>query len=268
MKSTASNRAAILLACLCCAVVFMALRERPSAESAPQAAPAAPISAQTAHQMLDRLAGAWDIVGEAASPSGQVEKRLQGRAVWQWALGGVFMFGDTVLNNGTAAIQEVDTIGFNAGGQFFQRNLLTDQDPCMIWQRGSSNADGSQLTFQSVKAIPTQTDEQRTITTMVDFSQPDQIGWTMLYSQNGAAVGTVRLLLTRASPDQLVGGGAGLGGMPAAMPSGQGSGGDPSALQSQLNQMVASKQQMQKQIESYKAQVAAAQASFQKLNQP
>jgi hypothetical protein len=32
--------------------------------------------------------------------------------------------------------------------------------------------------------------------------------------------------------------------------------------------MVASKQQMQKQIESYKAQVAAAQASFQKLNQP
>ena len=43
---------------------------------------------------------------------------------------------------------------------------------------------------------------------------------------------------------------------------------DPAALQAQLNQMVAAKQQMQKQIDGYKAQVTAAQASFQQLNQP
>jgi hypothetical protein len=240
------------------------------------------ISVETAHQLLARLVGAWNISGEAASPTGQVEKRLQGRAVWQWALGGVFLFGDTVLNNGAAAIQEVDTIGFNSGGQFFQRTLLTDQDQSMIWQRGSFNSTGSQLTFQSLNASPTQTDAPRSITSLIDFSQPDQIGWTMLYSESGTAVGTVRLLLTRAPADQLVGGGAAMGGMGAqgSMGSinGQGAGGmptgaqqspsDPAALQAQLNQMVAAKQQMQKQIDGYKAQVTASQASFQQLNQP
>ena len=101
----------------------------------------------------------------------------------------------------------------------------------------------------------------------------------MLYSESGTAVGTVRLLLTRAPADQLVGGGAamgaqgsmgsingqGAGGMPAGA---QQSPSDPAALQAQLNQMVAAKQQMQKQIEGYKAQVTASQASFQQLNQP
>jgi hypothetical protein len=235
-----------------------------SAQTAPPA-PTTQISVETAHQLLARLVGAWNISGEAASPTGQVEKRLQGRAVWQWALGGVFLFGDTVLNNGAAAIQEVDTIGFNSGGQFFQRTLLTDQDQSMIWQRGSFNSTGSQLTFQSLNASPTQTDAPRSITSLIDFSQPDQIGWTMLYSESGTAVGTVRLLLTRAPADQLVGGGAAMGGMPAGA---QQSPSDPAALQAQLNQMVAAKQQMQKQIDGYKAQVTASQASFQQLNQP
>jgi len=231
---------------------------------------------------LARLVGAWNISGETVSPSGQTEKRLQGRAVWQWALGGVFLFGDTVLNNGAAAIQEVDTIGFNSGGQFFQRTLLTDQDQSMIWQSGSFNSSASKLTFQSLNASPTQTDAPRSITSLIDFSQTDQIGWTMLYSESGNTVGTVRLVLTRAPADQLVGGGAmggmnGAGGMGGGMnaPGSSGMGGgaqqspaDPAALQAQLNQMVAAKQQMQKQIDGYKAQVTAAQASFQQLNQP
>jgi hypothetical protein len=197
--------------------------------------------------------------------------------VWQWALGGVFLFGDTVLNNGAAAIQEVDTIGFNSGGQFFQRTLLTDQDQSMIWQSGSFNSSASKLTFQSLNASPTQTDAPRSITSLIDFSQTDQIGWTMLYSESGNTVGTVRLVLTRAPADQLVGGSVGMGGMSGGMnPQGSGTMGssaqqspsDPAALQSQLNQMVAAKQQMQKQIDGYKAQVTAAQASFQQLNQP
>ncbi len=221
-----------------------------------------PLSVAAAHQLLTRLVGAWNISGEAVSPTGQLEKRLQGRAVWQWALGGVFLFGDTVLNNGAAAIQEVDTIGFNSGGQFFQRTLLTDQDQSMIWQRGSFNSNFTQLTFQSLDASPTQTDAPRSITSLVDFSQTDQIAWTMLYSESGTTIGTVRLLLSRAPADQLVGGGTGMGGGAQQSPS------DPAALQAQLNQMVAAKQQMQKQIDGYKAQVTAAQASFQQLNQP
>jgi multidrug resistance efflux pump len=53
------------------------------------------------------------------------------------------------------------------------------------------------------------------------------------------------------------------------MPAGaQQSPSDPAALQAQLNQMVVAKQQMQKQIDGYKAQVTSAQASFQQLNQP
>jgi len=235
------------------------------------------LSEPAAHELLARLVGAWNISGEAVSPTGQIEKRLQGRAVWQWALGGVFLFGDTVLNNGVAAIQEVDTIGFNTGGQFFQRTLLTDQDQSMIWQRGKFNSGATQLTFQSLNASPTQTDAPRSITSLIDFSQADQIGWTMLYSESGSTVGTVRLVLTRAPADQLVGGSAGMGGMSGGMnPQGSGTMGsgaqqspsDPAALQSQLNQMVAAKQQMQKQIDGYKAQVTAAQASFQQLNQP
>jgi hypothetical protein len=99
----------------------------------------------------------------------------------------------------------------------------------------------------------------------------------MLYSESGNTVGTVRLVLTRAPADQLVGGSAGMGGMSGGMnPQGSGTMGsgaqqspsDPAALQAQLNQMVAAKQQMQKQIDGYKAQVTAAQASFQQLNQP
>ena len=242
-----------------------------------QPVPVTKISEQTAQQLLARLVGAWNISGETVSPSGQIEKRLQGRAVWQWALGGVFLFGDTVLNNGAAAIQEVDTIGFNSGGQFFQRTLLTDQDQSMIWQSGSFNSSASKLTFQSLNASPTQTDAPRSITSLIDFSQTDQIGWTMLYSESGNTVGTVRLVLTRAPADQLVGGSPGMGGMSGGMnPQNSGTMGsgaqqspsDPAALQAQLNQMVAAKQQMQKQIDGYKAQVTAAQASFQQLNQP
>ena len=242
-----------------------------------QPVPVTKISEQTAQQLLARLVGAWNISGEAVSPTGQVEKRLQGRAVWQWALGGVFLFGDTVLNNGAAAIQEVDTIGFNSGGQFFQRTLLTDQDQSMIWQRGSFNSDATQLTFQSLNASPTQTDVPRSITTLIDFSQSDQIGWTMLYSEGSTTIGTVRLVLVRAPADQLAGGGGmGGGGMSGGNMGGSNMGGantqqspsDPAALQSQLNQMVAAKQQMQKQIDGYKAQVTAAQASFKQLNQP
>ena len=276
------NRARIAFA-LSIATILLALLFLDRASTAvaasqnTQPVPVTKISEQTAQQLLARLVGAWNISGEAVSPTGQVEKRLQGRAVWQWALGGVFLFGDTVLNNGAAAIQEVDTIGFNSGGQFFQRTLLTDQDQSMIWQRGSFNSDATQLTFQSLNASPTQTDVPRSITTLIDFSQSDQIGWTMLYSEGSTTIGTVRLVLVRAPADQLAGGGnMGGGGMSGGNMGGSNMGGantqqspsDPAALQSQLNQMVAAKQQMQKQIDGYKAQVTAAQASFKQLNQP
>jgi len=262
---------------LIASVIFTRASTAVASAQTSQATPTQQMSFATAHELLARLVGAWNISGEAVSPTGQIEKRLQGRAVWQWALGGVFLFGDTVLNNGAAAIQEVDTIGFNTGGQFFQRTLLTDQDQSMIWQRGKFNSAATQLTFQSLNASPTQTDAPRSITSLIDFSQADQIGWTMLYSESGSTVGTVRLVLTRAPADQLVGGSAGMGGMSGGMnPQGSGTMGsgaqqspsDPAALQSQLNQMVAAKQQMQKQIDGYKAQVTAAQASFQQLNQP
>ena len=272
------NRARFVLAFSIATILFASIvftRASTAVASAQTSQPTPPqqMSVATAHELLARLVGAWNISGETVSAAGQVEKRLQGRAVWQWALGGVFLFGDTVLNNGAAAIQEVDTIGFNSGGQFFQRTLLTDQDQSMIWQRGSFNSTGSQLTFQSLNASPTQTDAPRSITSLIDFSQADQIGWTMLYSESGSTVGTVRLVLTRAPADQLVGGSAGMGGMNPQGSGTMGSGAqqspsDPAALQSQLNQMVAAKQQMQKQIDGYKAQVTAAQASFQQLNQP
>ena len=258
---------------LIASVIFTRASTAVASAQTSQATPTQQMSFAAAHELLARLVGAWNISGETVSAAGQVEKRLQGRAVWQWALGGVFLFGDTVLNNGAAAIQEVDTIGFNSGGQFFQRTLLTDQDQSMIWQRGSFNSTGSQLTFQSLNASPTQTDAPRSITSLIDFSQADQIGWTMLYSESGSTVGTVRLVLTRAPADQLVGGSAGMGGMNPQGSGTMGSGAqqspsDPAALQAQLNQMVAAKQQMQKQIDGYKAQVTAAQASFQQLNQP
>lgn len=281
------NRARFVLAFSIATILFASIvftRASTAVASAQTSQPTPPqqMSVATAHELLARLVGAWNISGETVSAAGQVEKRLQGRAVWQWALGGVFLFGDTVLNNGAAAIQEVDTIGFNSGGQFFQRTLLTDQDQSMIWQRGSFNSTGSQLTFQSLNASPTQTDAPRSITSLIDFSQTDQIGWTMLYSESGNTIGTVRLVLARAPADQLVGGGAmggmnGAGGMGGGMnaqgSSGMGGGAqqspaDPAALQAQLNQMVAAKQQMQKQIDGYKSQVTAAQASFQQLNQP
>jgi Protein of unknown function (DUF1579) len=262
---------------LIASVIFTRASTAVASAQTSQATPTQQMSFAAAHELLARLVGAWNISGETVSPAGQIEKRLQGRAVWQWALGGVFLFGDTVLNNGTAVIQEVDTIGFNSGGQFFQRTLLTDQDQSMIWQRGSFNSTATQLTLQSLNASPTQTDAPRSITSLIDFSQTDQIGWTMLYSESGNTVGTVRLVLTRAPADQLVGGSAGMGGMSGGMnPQGSGTMGsgaqqspsDPAALQAQLNQMVAAKQQMQKQIDGYKAQVTAAQASFQQLNQP
>ena len=168
------NRARIVFAfsittILVASILFSRTSTAVASAQTPPLVPTTQISVETAHQLLARLVGAWNISGEAASPTGQVEKRLQGRAVWQWALGGVFLFGDTVLNNGTAAIQEVDTIGFNSGGQFFQRTLLTDQDQSMIWQRGSFNSTGSQLTFQSLNASPTQTDAPRSITSLIDF---------------------------------------------------------------------------------------------------
>ncbi len=281
------NRARFVLAfsiatILIASIVFTRASTAVASAQTSQPTPPQKISVATAHELLARLVGAWNISGEAVSAAGQVEKRLQGRAVWQWALGGVFLFGDTVLNNGAAAIQEVDTIGFNTGGQFFQRTLLTDQDQSMIWQRGSFNSTATQLTLQSLNASPTQTDAPRSITSLIDFSQTDQIGWTMLYSESGNTIGTVRLVLARAPADQLVGGGAmggmnGAGGMGGGMnaqgSSGMGGGAqqspaDPAALQAQLNQMVAAKQQMQKQIDGYKSQVTAAQASFQQLNQP
>ena len=137
------NRARFVLAfsiatILIASIVFTRASTAVASAQTSQPTPPQQMSVATAHELLARLVGAWNISGEAVSAAGQVEKRLQGRAVWQWALGGVFLFGDTVLNNGAAAIQEVDTIGFNSGGCFVAAAFLVPRQvstgaPAATW---------------------------------------------------------------------------------------------------------------------------------------
>jgi hypothetical protein len=235
------------------------------------ASPAAPSSAATlkaeeARALLAAVAGVWDLKGQSVSPSGQAEMRLQGRCVWQWAMNGSFLMGDTMLSNGSAVLQEIDCLGFNAAAGTFQRTLMTDRDSAMIWQQGTWDAASRQFTLQSVGNIPTANGTKRQLATVMDLSQTDQIAWTTSYFEAGQLVGTIRISGTRAAEGSVPSGG--LPGMPTQPPAGPSGGLDPQGLQDQLNQMVANKQQLQGQIEAWKQRVRGYQQSFDQLSQP
>jgi Protein of unknown function (DUF1579) len=231
-------------------------------------APTSPamLKAEEARELMGRVIGTWDIQGESFGPGGQSEFTLKGRCVWQWAMGGVFAIGDTLLSNGSAVLQEVDCLGFNAAGGTFQRTVMTDHDRAMIWQQGTWDAQSRRFTMQSVGAIPTASGTPRKVATIVDLSRDDAMTFTTSYFEGGQLVGTFRLACTRAQPgeqEQNV-----IPGLPTQAPTMAGGGLDANALQGQLNQMVATKQKLQGQIEDWKKRVKPTQASFDQLTAP
>jgi len=259
-------RSRIIVTTLAASVVASTALLATHAVGVPQgAAPAsatspAMLKAEEARALLSTLAGVWDLKGQSVSPSGQSEMQLQGRCVWQWAMNGSFLMGDTMLSNGSAVLQEIDCLGFNAAAGTFQRTLMTDRDSAMIWQQGTWD-----FTMQSVGAIPTASGGQRQLATQVDLSQPGRMSWTTSYFEGGQLVGTIRLDCTRVAEGT---GGPAIPGLPSAAPTNAGGAVDPDALQDQLNRMVANKQQMQAQIEAWKQKVKQAQSSMDTLTQP
>lgn len=238
----------------------------PQGGAPPAATSPAMLKAEEARDLLASMNGVWDLKGQSVSPSGQPEMQLQGRCVWQWAMNGAFLMGDTMLSNGQAVMQEIDCIGFNAAAGTFQRTLMTDRDSAMIWQQGTWDPASKQFTMQSVGAIPTASGAKRQVATVVDLGQSGQIAWTTSYFEAGQLVGTIRVSGTRAAQGSTPAGG--IPGMPMQPPSLAGGGLDPQGLQDQLNQMVAHKQQLQGQIEDWKQRVRGYQQSFDQLSQP
>lgn len=224
------------------------------------------MKAEQARQLLAAVIGVWDMRGESVGADGKPEFTLQGRCVWQWAMGGAFAIGDTMLSNGSAVLQEIDCLGFNDAGGTFQRTVMTDHDSAMIWQQGSWDQGSRRFTMQSVGAIPTASGAKRKVNTVVDLSRDDAMLWTTSYYESGQLVGTFRLQCTRAQQgeqEQNV-----IPGLPSQPPTAAGGGLDANALQGQLNQMVASKKQLQGQIEDWKKRVKATQASMNELTSP
>ncbi|MFM7808951.1 MAG: DUF1579 family protein [Planctomycetota bacterium] len=236
-------------------------------QDAPQGASPQLLKAEQARELLGAVIGVWDMQGQSIGADGKPEFTLRGRCVWQWAMNGAFLMGDTMLSNGSAVLQEIDCIGFNAAAGTFQRTLMTDRDSAMIWQQGTWDASSRKFTMQSVGAIPTASGTKRQIATVVDLSQQGQIAWTTSYFEAGQLVGTIRISGTRAAAGSVPAGG--IPGMPMQPPSlASGGGLDPQGLQDQLNQMVAHKQQLQGQIEAWKQRVRGYQQSFDQLSQP
>lgn len=237
-------------------------REQDAAEGAsPQL-----MKAERARQLLAGVIGVWDMQGQSIGADGRAEFTLQGRCVWQWAMGGAFAIGDTLLSNGSAVLQEIDCLGFNDAGGTFQRTVMTDHDSAMIWQQGSWDEGARTFTMQSVGAIPTAQGGKRKVTTVVDLSRPDVMVWTTSYSENGQKVGTFLLNCTRArqgeSESDVI------PGLPTQPPVAPGGGVDAAGLQDQLNQMVANKKRLQGQIEDWKKKVKSAQDSMNQLGTP
>ena len=232
----------------------------------PPATSPAMLKAEEARELLGRVIGTWDIQGESFGPDGRSEFTLKGRCVWQWAMGGVFVIGDTLLSNGSAVLQEIDCLGFNAAGGTFQRTLMTDHDSAMIWQQGAWDAQSKRFTMQSVGAIPTASGTPRKVATIVDLSRDDAMAFTTSYFEGGRLVGTFRLACARAQPgeqQQDV-----IPGLPSQAPTMAGGQLDANALQGQLNQMVDTKKRLQGQIEDWKKRVKASQASMDQLTAP
>ena len=224
------------------------------------------LKAEEARALMNGMAGVWDMKGQTFGASGQAELSLSGRCVWQWAMNGAFLVGETLLSNGSGVMQEIDCLGFNAAGGSFQRTLLTDRDSAMIWQQGAWDADSRRFTMQSVGSIPTPQGGKRQVATVVDLGQPETMGWTTTYFENGSVVGTIRITCTRAQQGEREA--DVIPGAPAAVPTMPSGAVNPDALQGQLNQMVANKQRLQGQIEDWKKRVKASQDSFQQLSQP
>lgn len=235
----------------------------------PAANSPAMLKAEEAHALMNGMAGVWDMKGQTFGASGQAELSLSGRCVWQWAMNGAFLVGETLLSNGSGVMQEIDCLGFNAAGGSFQRTLLTDRDSAMIWQQGAWDARSKRFTMQSVGSIPTAQGGKRQVATVVDLGNADAMGWTTSYFENGAIVGTIRITCTRAQPGEseadVI---PGAPGAPMQVPTTANGALDPNAMQGQLNQMVATKQRLQGQIEDWKKRVKASQDSFQQLSQP
>jgi hypothetical protein len=188
------------------------------------------LKAEEARDMMNGMAGVWDMKGQTFSPTGQPELTLSGRCVWQWAMNGAFLVGETLLSNG---------------------------------------ASSKRFTMQSVGSIPTAQGGKRQVATVVDLGRSDAMSWTTTYFENGAIVGTIRITCTRAQPGEseadVI---PGMPGTPMQVPTMPSGGLDPNAMQGQLNQMVANKQRLQGQIEDWKKRVKASQDSFQQLSQP
>ena len=87
------------------------------------------LKAEEARELLGRVIGTWDIQGESFGPDGRSEFTLKGRCVWQWAMGGTFAIGDTMLSNGSAVLQEIDCFGFNDAAGTFPRLADLGVDP-------------------------------------------------------------------------------------------------------------------------------------------
>ena len=224
------------------------------------------LKAEQARELLAGVIGVWDMQGQSIGADGQPEFTLRGRCVWQWAMNGAFAIGDTLLSNGSAVLQEIDCLGFNDAGGTFQRTVMTDHDSAMIWQQGAWDQGTRRFVMQSVGAIPTASGAKRKVSTMVDLSQSDAMLWTTSYFEGGQLVGTFRLKCTRAQQgeqQQDV-----IPGLPSQAPTVAGGGLDANALQGQLNQMVATKKQLQGQIEDWKKRVKASQASMDELTSP
>lgn len=224
------------------------------------------LKAEEARALMNGMAGTWDMKGQTFSASGQPELTLSGRCVWQWAMQGAFLMGETLLSNGGAVMQEIDCLGFNAAGGSFQRCLLTDRDSAMIWQQGAWDAASRRFTMQSVGSIPTPQGGKRQVATVVDLGQPDSMAWTTTYFENGSVVGTIRITCSRAQQGEREA--DVIPGAPSATPGVPSGTANPDDLQGQLNQMVANKQRLQGQIEDWKKRVKASQDAFQQLSQP
>jgi|GEM_PF-1670849 len=240
----------------------------PAQNSQTMPAPNSPgmLKAEEALALMNAMGGVWDMKGESFGPAGQSEFALTGRCVWQWAMGGAFLMCDTMMSNGSAILQEIDCLGFNAAAGTFQRTLMTDRDSATIWQQGSWDSNSKRFLMQSVGNIPTASGKARQVSTILDLSKPNTMDWTTSYYENGKIVGTYRIICTPAKPNEQES--SVLPGMPSKAPTTASGSLDCNALQGQLNQMVANKQKMQGQIEDWKNKVKASQASFNQLSKP
>ena len=143
---------------------------------------------------------------------------------------------------------------------------MTDRDTATIWQQGTWDDTSKVFTMQSIGAIQTAAGTKRQFTTVVNLEQKDRMAWTTSYFEAGQLVGTIRMVCSRTVQGE--GSAAMIPGLPTNAPTTANGNLDANALQGQLNQMVASKQQLQGQIDDWKKRVKASQDSMNLLTSP